>query len=115
MSVAIKRIVVTLISVTLIVSAGITFIAVANGGFNGVDRILASYTDGLKETMGAIVKKTENAFSHNQVITKVNDRPALEHQLQIKGYNDRFLKLLNDHSLISLARKEGLPVKDWRL
>ena len=115
MSVAIKRIIVTLISVTLIVSAGVTFIAVANSGFNGMDQVLASCADGLKEALSTLVKKTEKPFSHNPVISHSNDRNTLEHQLRVKGYNDQFLKLLNDHSLISLARKEGLPVKDWRL
>jgi hypothetical protein len=59
--------------------------------------------------------QTGNTLNKQIADTRFAPKETLVQKLKTLGYNERFINLLNDHSLIALARKEGLTVKDWRI
>ena len=59
--------------------------------------------------------ETGNTLNNQIADTRFAQKITLVQKLQTQGYNERFLNLLNDHSLIALARKQGFAVKDWRI
>ena len=70
-------------------------------------------------TVDAIKQRLQNGvvseFTPQVVNPRTIQRNSLEKKLKTKGYNEQFLNLLNDHSILMLARKEGITVKDWRM
>jgi hypothetical protein len=105
------------VSVTLMVVAGMAvapMVKVVSDEMSSTPAYFVNTVDALKQRLqnGVVSEFTPTPQIVDQ---KTIQRNAVERKLKTKGYNEKFLNLLNDHSILMLARKEGLTVKDWRM
>lgn len=103
------------VSVTLMVIAGMTVAPMVKAVSDEMSFTPAYFVN----TIDALNQRLQNGLESqlpSQIVTqRTVQRNSIEKKLKTKGYNAQFLNLLNDHSIIMLARKEGLTVKDWRM
>jgi len=103
------------VSVTLMVIAGIMVTPI----MKEISDKLSPAPARLENTVVALYQTVQNELEgilDSQIVNQRNtQRAAIEQQLQSKGYTETFLNLLNDHSILMLARKVGITVKDWRI
>ncbi len=105
--------VVIVTSVTLMVTSSPVVVPLAKYISDTIVSLAPAYPE---HTLATAYRDFSNKiFSPKTEATNPELRNTLEQELQTKGYTEKFLKLLNDHSIIALGRKEGLAVKDWRI
>ncbi len=110
---------------TIVIVTSVTFLAITGLMISPLSRDLYKSMDlSSFYPENSIVFLYQNKVSHNEpsntlknqiADTRFAPKETLVQKLKNLGYNERFINLLNDHSLIALARKEGLTVKDWRI
>jgi hypothetical protein len=103
------------VSVTLMIVAGMMVAPVAKAVSNEMSFVPPNFVntfDAIKQRFG---NGAVSEFTPQVVNPRTVQRNSLEKLLKTKGYNEQFLNLLNDHSILMLARKEGVSVKDWRM